>query len=370
MSMSAGELHDQEQPRRDPGPLCPFSLAVSPIARFLNFELSNDPTYDGLELQWFDDDVHGRGMLAFLSRRADRRVDYYLERGLRLDPAGYEIGGGTGSWVKTDFPVARLEVAEDGVDAEVRFTDVDGRAVDVRVDDRDGRRRRRAQLLAPVSAGIDRPKALLLVWLSGFDLVRITSTRPAIRIGGREVSTGRLPGARLHRRHLIKYAAPLCAVEVNRSQDGPLSDESAGQHLELTPDRSGIEAIAVEQGGHRARVVLDPALPDARGLSDGAVEEGRWHVAVDGVRVTGGAWSAARSGDQVTFGLDVTERWRPGSLPWLMRLVTTVVPVFRRWPTTYRWRAIVHLASIPTMASRWERIASGGAQGYRRWTRS
>src|SRR3954451_17564381 len=115
MSMSAGELHDQDDARTDAGPLCPFSLAVSPIARFLNFELSNDPTYDGLELQWFDDDVHGRGMLAFLSRRADRRVDYYHERGLRLDPAGYEIGGGTGSWTPTDFQVARLQIAEDGV---------------------------------------------------------------------------------------------------------------------------------------------------------------------------------------------------------------------------------------------------------------
>jgi len=368
--MSAAGSYDRDDPREDAGPLCPLSLAVSPIARFLNFELSDDPIYDGLELQWFDDEVHGTGMLAFLSRRSDRRVDYYPQRGLRLDPAGYQIGGGTGAWVETDFQVARLEIAEDGVDAELRFTDVDGRAVDVRVDDRDGRRRRRGQLLAPVGAGIDRPKALLLVWLTGFDLVHVTSTRPTIRIGGREVSTGRLPGARLHRRHLIKYAAPLCAVEVNRNQEGPLPDVAAGQCLELAPDRCGIAAIAVEQGGHRARVVLDPALPDVRGLPDGAIEEGHWQVAVDGVRVTGGVWSAARSGDEVRVGLDVTERWRPGSLPWLMRLVTTVVPVFRRWPTTYRWGAVVHLGRTPTMDSGWERITSGGAQGYRRWTRS
>src|SRR5215217_5641464 len=368
--MSAEERHDQDDSGTDAGPLCPLSLAVSPIARFLNFELSDDPTYEGLELQWFDDDVHGRGMLAFLSRRADRRVDYYLQRGLRLDPAGYEIGGGIGSWTETDFLVARLEIADDGVDAEVRFTDVDGRSIDVRVDDRDRRRRRRAQLLAPVSAGIDRPTSLLLVWMSGFDLVRLTSTRPSIRIDGREAAIGRLPGARLHRRHLIKYAAPVCAVEVNRNQDGLLPAVGTGQRLELTPDRSGIEAIVLEQGGHRARVVLDPALPDIRLLADGATEEGRWHVAVDGAGLTGGAWSATRNADQVTLGLNVTERWRPGALPLLMRLVTTVVPVFRRWPTTYRWRAVVQLGSVPTMSSRWERIATGGAQEYRRWTRS
>ena len=203
-------------------------------------------------------------MLAFLSRRADRRVDYYAQRGLRLDPAGYEIGGGTRSWTETDYQIARLEIAEDGVDAEVRFTDVDGRLIDVRVDDRNGRRRRRAQLLAPVGAGIDRPKALLLVWLRGFDLVRVTSTPPVIRVDGREVSTGRLPGARLHRRHLVKYAAPVCAVEVNRSQKGPLTAVDAGRRLESTSDGSGIRAVVAEQGGHSARVVLDPALPDLR----------------------------------------------------------------------------------------------------------
>lgn len=368
--MSAADHDHSDDAPADTGPLCPFSLTVSPIARFLNLELADDPTYDGLELQWFDDDVHGTGMLAFLSRRSDRRVDYYLQRGLRLDPAGYRIGGGTGAWLETDFDVARLEIAEDGVDAELRFTDVDGRAVVVRVDDRDGRPRRRGRLLAPVGAGVERPTSLLLVWLSGFDLVHVTGTRPTIRIGGREAATGRLPGARLHRRHLIKYAAPLCAVEINRSQDGPVVPVDAGQRLELTPDRSGITAVTAEQGGHRARVVLDPAFPDVRALPDGATREGRWQVAVDGVRVTGGVWSAARSGDDVTLGLDETESWRPGSLPGLMRVVTTVVPVFRRWPTTYRWRASVHLGAAPAMTSRWERIASGGAAGYRRWTRS
>ena len=157
---------------------------------------------------------------------------------------------------------------------------------------------------------------------------------------------------------------------MNHSQDGPLLDMGAEAHLDLASDRSRIEAIVAEQGGHRARVVLDPALPDLRELPDGAVEKGHWHVVVDGARLTGGAWSAERSGDQVRLGLDVTERWRPGRLPWLMRVVTTVVPVFRRWPTTYRWRAVVQLGSAPTLSSGWERVASSGAQRYRRWTRS
>jgi hypothetical protein len=350
------------------GPLCPLSLTVDPLARMLNVEFADDPHYDGLELQWFDDEVHGTGMLAFLSRRADRRVDYYPQRGLRLDPAGYQIGGGTGSWTETDFAAATLEVADDGVRARVRFTDVDGRLVELDIDDRDGRRRRRAHLLAPVGAGIDRPAALLLVWLRGFDLVRVTGTTPSIRIGGRPATTGRLPGARLHRRHLIKYAAPVCAVQLNRTLDGPLAGPEG--HLELTPDRTRIAAVTAEQGGHFARVELDPALPDVRILGDGAAEEGDWHITVDDVRLTGGTWTASRAGDVVRLGLDVTRRWRPGRQPWLIRLVTTVMPVFRRWPTTYRWRADLQLGPSPTMSSRWQRTVSDSGQAYRRATRS
>lgn len=352
------------------GPWCPLSLTVQPIARMLNCELVDDPVYDGVELQWFDDAVHGTGMLAFLSRRADRRVDYYPQRGLRLDPAGYEIGGGTGRWTEADFDVARLEIADDGVDAEVAFTDVDGRAIELRVDDRDGRPRRRAHLLAPVGAAIERPAALLLVWMGGFDLVRASGAPPVIRIGGREAAIGGLPGARLHRRHLVKYAAPLCAVELNRAHDGPAAAQHGAATLELTADGGGVAAVAAESAGHRARLDLEPALPGLAALAPGSREDGAWRVTVDGARLTGGRWWARRRGDRVELGLDVTERWRPGRLPWLMRAVTTVMPVFRRWPTTYRWRARAQLGPAPTLTSGWERPAGGDGRAYRRVTGS
>ena len=369
--MSAGDLRAFDDLARMEGdPLCPMSLTVNQLACMLNFELADDNTYDGGELQWFDDDVHGTGMLSFLSRRADRRVDYYFQPGLRLDRAGYEIGGGTGSWTETDFDVARLRVTGDGVDADVRFTDVDGRLIEIRVDDRDGRPRRPAGLLAPVSAGIDRPPSLLLVWMPGFDLVRDTGTPPSIRIDGREAATGRLPGARVHRRRLIKYAAPVVAVEVNRFDDGPLTATAPGGSIELTDDRCWVSAITAQQESHRARVVFHAGLPDLNALADGVDEEGRWHVEVDGVRLTGGTWAAARAGDRVELALDVDEQWRPRSLPWLMRLVTTAVPVFRRWPTTYRWRAQVRLGPTPSMTCHWERTVSDAGQSYRRATGS
>jgi hypothetical protein len=66
----------------------------------------------------------------------------------------------------------------------------------------------------------------------------------------------------------------------------------------------------------------------------------------------------------VHAGLDVTEPWKPRNLPLLMRVVTTAVPGFRRWPTTYRWRASIGPEGETT--SGWSRVGPAGADDYRR----
>jgi hypothetical protein len=350
--------------------LCPFSLRVDELACMLNFELADHPVYDGGELQWFDDETRGTGMLAFLSRRDSGRVDYYLQPGLRVDRSGYELGAGTGSWTEIVFDLARLVVTDEGVDAEVRFTDLDGRLVEVRVDDRARRPRPPAGLLAPVSAGIERPISLLLVWMPRFDLVRATGASPVVRIDGTDVSTGRLPGMRVHRRHLIKYAAPVVTVELNRVHDGAVSSGAAHRQLRLLGPGRGVREVVAEHAGHVARLALDPAVPDLASLIDGSAASGRWHIEVDRVRLTGGTWSVTRTRGDVAVAMEVCERWEPGRLPWLMWLVTRVVPVFRRWPTSYRWRATVRLGEPPTLTGRWERTGRDRGRGYRRATGS
>lgn len=354
-------------------PPSPLTLAVDTLAAMLNCELASHPVYDGVELQWFDDPRHGTGMLAFLSRRDGRVVDYYVDPGLRIDRDGYHIGGGTGTWTETTFAVARLHVAEDGVDAEVRFTDVDGRCIHVRVDDRDGVRRRRAGLLAPVGSAVEDPTSLMLVWMPGFDLVRATRRPPLVRIDGEDAAIGRLPGGRLHKRHLVKYAAPVVTVFVAGEAAGRLGDLPDARTAGVPGDGPTTVVARAELPGAapvEARLELTPAWPDLAALPEGRERRGRWRVGVDDAWLTGGDWFARRADGTVGLGLDVTQRWRPRRLPLLMRVVTTVVPVFRRWPTTYRWRGTVVLGADPVFAGGWERLASSGADAYRRATGS
>jgi hypothetical protein len=346
----------------------PLTLAMDVVPAMVNTEIADHPVYDGLELQWFDDVEHGTGMLAFLSRRADRAVDYYAQPGLRLDPARYHVGGGTGSWQEAVFDVARLEVADDGVDVEVRFHDADGRPVEIVLRDRDGHRRRRGGLLAPVGSGIDEPTSLFLVWMPAFDLLHATGPRPVIRIDGQEVTTGRLPGARLHRRLLVKTAAPVVAVHVNLVRDGAPAPAVEAGRRELDPD-GRLTAVAAGAGDHEARLRLFPGMPAPSSLADDERCDGRWDVVVDGTVLCAGRWRAARSAGVVTLAMDVDRPWRPRRLPPLLRVVTTVAPVFRRWPTTYRWRCTVALDEGSPVA-RWERTVGSRDESYRRATRS
>ena len=353
-----------------PDLLWPFGLAVEQGPLVLNCEL-DDPVYEALELQWFDDAEHGTGMLAFLQRREDRRVDYYVEHGLTVDRAGYELGGGTGRWVETTFTRAWLEIGDDGVVAQACFTDVDGRAIEVAVDDRGAGSRRPGELLAPVGAGVDKPRALLLVYLYGFDLVRRGRLEPVIRIGGRVASPGRLPGGWLHRRHLIKAAGPLTVARLCPvpGEDADPAEVVASGTVHVDGSGTRLTGASAEHGDSSAQLRLEPGLPGLAGLPEGSETTGAWHVSLDGRKITGGRWHATRHGDEVDLGLDVTRRWRPPpGLPPLMRIVTRVIPLFRRWPTTYRWRATVTLGDPPTMTSRWERLGDERGEAYRRAT--
>ncbi|HWD45004.1 MAG TPA: hypothetical protein VHM23_15085 [Actinomycetota bacterium] len=349
--------------------LCPFDLQVWTVDRMLNFEITDDPQYEGLELQMFDDPAHGRGMAVLLRRREDGRIDIYRQPGLSLDPELVQVGGELGTWTETAIDPARFDIGLDGVDVEVRLADAAGRVIQVRIDDRVGRRRHRGTLLAPVGAVVEEPVSLPLFLMGGCDLVRRSGRAFDIRIDSRPVTTGRLPADWLHRRRLVKYTADPTVVICNRAHDVPVAtvDPLSPGEVELDPRSGGIAALRARNGGHRARLELAPALPNLARLRPRMTVEGTWRLGIDAtVAVVGGFWTVERRQDQVQLVLDVTQGWRPAGLPPLMAAVTRLAPVFRSWPTTYRWSATVTLGDPPTLTSRWERKGDQRGESYRR----
>jgi hypothetical protein len=351
--------------------LCPFDLQVWDVDRMLNFEITDDPHYEGLELQVFDDPVHGRGMIVLLKRRHDGRFDVYRQPGLALDPAYVQVGGELGERRQASIEPARFAIGRCGIDVDVRLSDLAGREIRVRIDDRDGRRRHPGTLLAPVGSTIEHPVWLPLFLMGGCDLVRRTGPAFDLRIGGRRVTTGRLPGGWLHRRRLVKYTAAPTAVVLNPAGDGPVDavDPRTPGNVRFDGMSNRIESLQARTAGHCAGLVLEPALPDIARLRPGALATGAWRLAIDdNPAVVGGTWTVERRQDHVDVVLDVTRGWTPRGLPPLMAAVTRVAPVVCTWPTTYRWSATITLGDPPLLSSRWERKSSQRDQSYRRLT--
>ncbi len=323
-----------------------MELQADCLSKMVNLEIHGDPGYSGLEIQVFDDDLHGRGMLVFLSRADDGRTDVYHQPGLHLDRSGYEIGSGLGRWDTASFDPARVEFESNGIDVDVGMVDHAGKAIRIRIDDRGGRPRRPARLLAPMGAAIREPNRLPLVWMSRFDLVRRRGEFE-VTIDGKPMNIGRLPGSLLHRRRLVKYASDLFVVSINPSHDGPTGDTC-------------IRDASLESNGHRAELLFDREIQLETLAADA---HGRWRLRVDETNLVAGSWSAQRSRSRAALDLEVDEGWHPEGLPPFMRLVTTLLPVFRNWPTTYRWHAEIDLDHA-AMTSDWTRTDSNGDESY------
>lgn len=351
-------------------PLHPFAVDIDLLDRMLNFEITGDPHYSGLEIQGFDDPAHGRGMLVLLGRTDNGKTDVYFERGLQLDPASYAIGNGLGVWVETEFETARLDVHTEGVEANVCFFDSEDRLIEVRAGDRTPRGRRTAAFLAPMGAAVAEPRSLPLIWMSKFDLLRRNGPSPIIRIDGRVVDIGRLPAEWLIRRRLIKVTSDLCAVAVNPAQEDPLPLTALATSGDTVGGVGGTRAIVGHKGDHEARLTFDPPFPDLRKPSEVRSGSGVWSAAIDGTPVVAGVWRVLPADGAARVDLEVTDGWQPKGLPLLMSIVTRIAPVFRSWPTTYQWTATITDGKTPTMTSQWTRTGSDRGESYRSFTRS
>lgn len=198
------------------------------------------------------------------------------------------------------------------------FHNTADRTIEVRVDDRDTRRRAPDTPLAPFGAAIQHPTSLMLVWMRRFDLLRVTGREPEIRIDGRRVATGRLPGEWIHRRRLIKWADGLAVVRLNSMSEGnvAVADRNVPGAVQLDATRERVVALDARGGDHRARFEMSPGLADVERLPEGAMLADGWRLGIDGTpEVVGGSWRATRQAERVELSLEVTRGWRPAQLP-------------------------------------------------------
>lgn len=341
--------------------LVPFTLRLTAPVRLLLLTLADDPVYRDLEIQWVDSpDVGGAGIVVLAIRR-DGTAEVYSEDRLSVPRADYEVASGLRELRAVPVAPARFAVTRRGVQLEVGLPLVDGRTLQVRVHEARVEPRPLVRMLAPAGHSMTDPTFFPFFWMEDIWFLRWRGAVVDVRVGGRRRRVVRA-GAPWR---LVRYAtAPMTALWCEaRDGEVPAVPDEPGEHplgaavarVTSLPDGPALAAVEVRRDGRALTTTFDPPFPSITGLPDGS-REGRVSAWAAGRAQLGGAWSATRRGDHVSVTLDIDQPWVPGPQPAGARAVFELIPVFRRWPTTYRWDATINLSPRPvTMRSRWRR---------------
>jgi hypothetical protein len=351
----------------------PFELKIDPMERLLLVNFSDDPDeiYIGFEPQFFDDAIHGRGMLV-IAWRVDGRVDVYHQPGLTLDPDTYGIAGkGLAQMLERSLEDARFVVGADGVDAYFAFDDALGRPIEVTILERNRRVRKPFGLLAPMGEAATSPPALPLVLLHDFYFVRQADTEISIRVAGEQRQPDTLPlpidGARMY---FTRYSPDPLIATLNPAHSGPLTplervspaEARAGDlRFDLVENHGYTEIAQMRRAfkAHEVTVAFSPPIPHLMSLADGVQSAGRVAITADpSVGTVTGEYHIARQGNQIQMSVMPSGGWQPNESKWSVRLIYTLASTFTKWPQSYLWTATLDLADPQqvSMDSGWKRM--------------
>ncbi len=355
----------------------PFRIHMEPMDRLLlvNFEEDPDSLYKGFDPQVFDDTVNGRGQLV-IGWRVDGRVDVFHDPVLSPDPSGYDIAGkGLANMVERDLSGSGFIVDEFGVQANYRFEDIHGRLIEFSVNERSTRERRPFGLLAPMGDAVENPPSLPLILLHEFYFVRRKNSDIMIRIGGREHATDMLPiPIDRSRMTFIRYCTDPLIAMLNPEMDGTmkvLEVDGKGTH-KLDPENeyyifsSGDteyllrfnDGVAVLGGlqrrsdNHLLKLAFEPPFPNLAHLADDALIEGNFRIAGDpSTGIIEGEYIVSSSDGVATITMVPSGGWSPDPDRLSLRFLYRVAEMFRTWPESYRWTAVI-TREIPAQDAR------------------
>jgi hypothetical protein len=348
--------------------LVPMTLQLSPIRLLLIIDVADDPSYRTLEPQILDG--QDGTWLVLLAYRHDGHVELYAPLGCDVDESGYDgLGEGLVGIFHAAFEVARCEVADDGLHLDLAFAAPNGRRFDLRLHEHLTGPRDRFPALAPVGGAFDAPAFFPFLWLPGMSFVPARDTEVDLRVDGQARSIPRLPLPIGGRRCLMaRYDPDVLVCQLNPHSIGVPTRVPAhagrgfaasGVDIVEVDGSYGIAAVRVARDGHTCAAVLDPPLPDLRSLPAPARRSGAILLQADGTTELRARYELFRVDDRVELVIEGFGPWRTRLRRPLLALLFRL-PIFRRWPTTYRWQATLDLATTPhqRMTSRWSRSST------------
>ncbi|WP_373523985.1 hypothetical protein [Aquiflexum sp.] len=357
---------------KNKGLLNPFSFQVDPMERLLlvNFESDPDVIYKGFEPQYFDDQIHGKGLLV-IGWRNDLKVDVYHEPGLKLREETYDIAGkGLNQMSERNFESAVCEILDAGVYADIIFEDNLGRKVEIRILEQHPKKRNPFGLLAPMGDAAENPSAMPLVYVHDFYFVRRRHSNFQLKIDGKHHKPDKFPipldGTWMY---FTRYSGDPFIVTFNPAIDGNLKTmenienqkvKNGSTELELSENGPAMEIkkMTEKTSNHEINVVFAPAFPQLNLLRNSVEVSGVFSIkGHSSTGRIGGEYHVKKYGNKISIILEPSEGWIPNESKLTIRFLYAVVKIFKHWPKTYRWTAeLEEVDGSWEMKSDWKRL--------------
>jgi hypothetical protein len=351
----------------------PFSIEIDPMEKLLlvNFEKDPDSIYVGFEPQVFDDSINGTGHL-IIGWRADKKIDVYHQKSLKLDASKYSIAGaGLNEMIPIDMEKATYEVNEFGVQAHYKFRDLLEREIEILIHEKNQRERKPFGLLAPMGDAATNPTSLPMILLHDFYFVRKNETDIKVSINRKSHQLDNLPMpidwqkmtfARYSPRPLIATLNP----EYNGILDGfkPLVGQETFQkgdyiyEIEWVAQAPSIKSMSIKNNIHLLTMSFSPSFRCLNTIPVNTKYKGKFTISGhESVGTISGEYIVQSGKESMNIRIVPTEGWKPMTTKFSTWFLFTAAKIFKKWPTTYQWDAKLHksLEGLWHMQSKWIR---------------
>lgn len=333
----------------------PFHIDIDPMERLLlvNFEKDPDAVYLGFEPQFFNDSVIGTGHL-IIGWRTDRKTDLYHEPSLKLDPTKYSItGAGLNQMIEVKMDVASFEINHFGAQVNYAFKDILGRAIKIKISERNNSKRKPFGILAPMGDAALNPFSMPLVFLHDFYFVRQKDSEINVSIDSRTHKIDELP-MRLdfQKMTFIRYSPKPLIATFNPAFDGLLQEleidkgqkiaenKNSTFELEWSNEQPFVKSMEVKNQIHPLKISLNPSLPCLNSIGENQKHFGEFHISGHpSVGSVSGSFIVKSGINSVSIKLNPHKGWKPTYTKFSTWFLFNVSKIFKKWPTTYQWKA-------------------------------
>ncbi len=312
----------------------PLNVSVAPMDRLILVNFADDPEYNSIELQIFDD-TRGQGARVILYHKEGPADFYYTNEvfadGVKPDAAS----------IIPDMEY-RFDVTASGLDAGLKMKDRDGKSVEFQVKEAP-RTKGSKGILAPIGGSTAiKFDYFPFFFLKSMNFVPRSGSEITIKIGGEARTPEQIPfPVNLEFVYLSRYTTDPILGCWNKSYADKLSPMQPGQQLtyqdgqtryELV-DNAGhteIRKIIGFDDKHNVSFEFSPPIPDLPGLKDGIQLIGRFAAGADEVLgIVAGEYHLKRHGDTIEMLILPLEGYQPnpGTLwvkAWMWKSTITV----------------------------------------------